>query len=550
MPATQLLSNQSMQHPEWLYQPGRQGRDGKRVPLAQIYSYGAAEFAPRSAIADGETSYTFAQLELGARRVAAALHHAGVRPGNNVAVLTSKRAYIPIFAGAIWKLGAVYAPIDAQNPQARTQRLLQQLRPAAVLGDSTDLAKLSQESAMLPFTALLERAGDEAAETWNHPPTVNEDDPAYIIFTSGSTGTPKGVMISHRSLLDYFYNHNQVLRFTPDSRVLSFAPFHFDVSIEDTILPLSVGAFVYQYRGMPISPLVRRVLKGHRITHMIAVSTVLTVITSDATPFNSEILPDLEMIMTGAEVCDPKIINGWIERFPAARVINAYGPTEATIVCLTHTIKEPELHRTRSYPIGKPLDGVVMKLMGDAGEITLPGADGELWIGGEQVMIGYLGVPEETAKATAILDGIRYYRTGDICRFDENGDVEFVGRRDDEVKLAGRRINLREISEPALAYGKRAFAGVLSNNGSRQLGLILISEKGAAVLDSVKEYLSQQLPEYMRPHVLAYAEQPILSSTGKTNENHLLSLLNAAWQHQPADQYEFGADGLFQPRRT
>src|SRR5437588_3242812 len=343
----------TMQQPEWIYRPSEKGRNGTRVPLAEIFRYGAEEFPARAAIADGAASYTFEQLESGAQRIAGLLHESGVRPADKVAVLTSKRAHIPMMAAAIWKLGAVYVPIDAQNPPARTERLLGQLRPAAVLGDSADLAKVSHSCAMLDVATLLNCAATPSSSSWNDNPQVDEEQPAYIIFTSGSTGTPKGVVISHHNLLDYFYNHNQVLRFTSGSRVLSFAPFHFDVSIEDTILPLSVGAFVYQYRGMPIAALVRRVLIQNRITHMIAVSTVLTVITSDAS-LNPTVLPDLEMVMTGAEVCDPKIINTWKRNFPLVRVINAYGPTEATIVCLTHTMEEPEPDRTRSYPIGKP----------------------------------------------------------------------------------------------------------------------------------------------------------------------------------------------------
>lgn len=537
-----------MQHPEWLYRPEYRGRKGQRVPLSEVFQYGAREFGPRVAIADGETAYTFEQLESGAQRVAALLHDSGVRQGDRVAVLTSKRAHIPMLAASIWKLGAVYVPIDAHNPPARTDRLLHQMQPAAVMGDKEVLAALSAQVPMLEAKALLQAAGSESSPAWTSYPEVNEEEPAYIIFTSGSTGTPKGVMVSHHSLLDYFYNHNQVLRFTQDSRVLSFAPFHFDVSIEDTILPLSLGAFVYQYRGIPIAALVRRVLTRDRITHIIAVSTVLTVITSGGTPVNSTSLPDLEMIMTGAEVCDPKVINTWVRNFPNSRVINAYGPTEATIVCLTHTIKDPDPDRTRAYPIGQPLDGVLMKLVGEEGEITQPGVEGELWIGGPQVMLGYLGEPEETAKVVVTRDGERFYRTGDICRFDEKGLVEFVGRRDDEIKMAGRRINLREIAQVALACATRAFAGVLTNNGARHLGLIVISEQGEAVLDSVKSRFCEQMPEYMRPHVLAYAEQPVLSSTGKTNESHLLTLLNTAWQQQPAEQYIFGADGTFLPR--
>ena len=542
-----------MRQPEWLYTSLNSGRQGERRPLSRLFEYGASCFASRIAIADGETSYTYEQLEAGARRIAWVLNETGVRPGTRVAVLTAKRAFIPMFAAAIWKLGAVYVPIDGSNPPARSERLLNQLQPAAVIGDDAGLAKLAVEFPRLPNSQLLQTAASGPAKSWNDCPVVGESEPAYIIFTSGSTGSPKGVMISHGSLLDYFYNHNQVLRFTSGSRVLSFAPFHFDVSIEDTVLPLTLGAFVYQYRGMPIGPLARRVLKQHRITHIIAVSTVLTVITDGNTagssPVNSEVLPDLEMVMTGAEVCDPRVVNTWKANFPRARIINVYGPTEATIVCTAYTIEKPDETRTRAYPIGRPLDGVSMKLMGEHGEITGPGEDGELWIGGPQVMIGYFNDPQETARAIVTCDNVRYYKTGDICRFDENGEVEFVGRRDEEIKLAGRRINLREISQLAQSYGSRAFAGVLNDNGKRELALILVGSGGAAVLNSVRGHLASQLPDYMRPRVLGYVDQPVFSSTGKTNESQLLAQLAAAYQTQPSEQYVYGADGTFMPWR-
>ncbi len=539
-----------MQQPEWLFTFENSGRQGERKPLSKLFEYGVAKFGSRPAIADGESTYSFNELEVGAQRIAALLHKSGVRSGNRVAVLATKRACIPMFAVAIWKLGAVYVPIDAQNPGARIERLLKQLQPAAILGEGADQARGPDKIPAINSQRLLVCAKDDSASAWSDCPAPDESEPAYIIFTSGSTGVPKGVMISHGSLLDYFYNHNQVLRFTSDSRVLSFAPFHFDVSIEDTLLPLSLGAFVYQYKGMPIGLLVRRALKQHRITHLIAVSTILTVITDGNSPVNSEVLPDLQMVMTGAELCDPKVINTWKKNFPGARVINVYGPTEATIVCTAFIIEHLEENRSKAYPIGKPLDGVLLKIMGEDSEINSPGVDGELWVGGSQVMIGYFNEPEETAKAVVTCDGVRFYRTGDICRFDQNGDVEFVGRRDDEIKLAGRRINLREISQLALAYGNRAFAGVLSSNGKRQLALVLVSDHGVKVLDAVRQHLSEQLPEYMRPQVLGYVDQPVLTSTGKTNESQLLSLLNTAYQSHPFEKYVFNAEGMFAPHEA
>jgi amino acid adenylation domain-containing protein len=520
---------------------------GERKPLSRLFEYGMVEFSFRPAISDGELTYTFAQLENGARRIASLLRQVGVREGTRVAVLTAKRAYIPMFAAAAWKVGAVYVPIDGDNPPARIERLLCQLKPSVVLGEGVDRAKAPEGVPTFASARLLECAASESAPPWGDCPLVNESEPAYIIFTSGSTGTPKGVMISHGSLLDYFYNHNQVLRFTQQSRVLSFAPFHFDVSIEDTFLPLSLGAFVYQYRGMPIGVLVRRVLQQQKITHVIAVSTVLTVITSGS-PLTSEMLPDLEMVMTGAELCDPRIINTWKTNFPRARVINVYGPTETTIVCTAYTIERPEENRSYAYPIGRPLDGVLLKLVGENGEINEPGIDGELWIGGPQAMIGYFEEPEETAKAVVVRDGVRFYKSGDICRFAADGCLEFVGRRDEEIKLAGRRINLREISQLALAYGSRAFAGVLNSDNKRQLALVLVSDHGIEVLDRVRSYLSEQLPEYMRPHVFAYVGQPVFTSTGKTNESQLMTLLGAAYQTQPSDKYLFGDRGTFEPQ--
>src|SRR5205085_12505032 len=134
----------------------------------------------------------------------------------------------------------------------------------------------------------------------------------------------------------------------------------------------------------------------------------------------------------------------WRTRLPDVRVINACGPTEATIVCLTYQIERADPERRSAYPIGRPLRGVEARIVDEAGEVREPGRPGELWIGGEQVMRGYFDQPEETASRVLDLDGVRYYRTGDVCSYDGDGSVVFHGRNDDEVKLAGRRIHLGE----------------------------------------------------------------------------------------------------------
>jgi non-ribosomal peptide synthetase component F len=337
-------------------------------------------------------------------------------------------------------------------------------------------------------------------------------------------------MISHGSLLDYFYNHNTVLRFAAQSRVLSFSPFHFDVSIEDTILPLSLGAYVFQFKGVAIGQLMRRILRRERVTHVIAVSSLLALLTETGAEIYPEAFPDLSMVMTGAEVCDPRLIELWVEKMPAVRVINAYGPTEATIVSHTYTIESVEPTRMTPYPIGLALPGVSMLIVDSETLQPVQCTDpGELLIGGSQVMIGYLGAEAETKLACPVIDGTRYYRTGDICRFDEKGRVEFIERRDDMVKIAGRRIHLGEIRHLALSIVgvEQAAVGTIQVNGRPAIGLVvIIRESHDLKLAQLRAELAQHLPAYMMPAVIGSAMASAITATGKTDERRLVAMLS------------------------
>ena len=527
----------SLEPPQWRWSPDLQQRGGTRHPLGRIFAHPAACQPHAPALADGDTALSYAALERGAIALAHLLVAAGVRRFDHAVVLSEKCAAVPMVTGAIWKADAVYVPIDPAMPVARLGAILNQVHPSSIHGSRAMLQRL-REHDLIPADCPAFIFEDALAAADGPPPTpgmilpaldADEGRPAYVIFTSGSSGTPKGVIISHRSLLDYFSNHNQVLRFGPGSRVLSLAPFCFDVSIEDTILPLSLGAFVFQFRGLPVGPPIRRTLRRERITHLIAVSSLLALITGDGSDILPATLPDLLMVMTGAELCDPRLIDLWVLALPGVRVINAYGPTEATIVSHTFTVAVVEPGRAASYPIGKPLHGVTMLLLDGAGQpVTQPGIDGELLIGGSQVMIGYLNQPEETARACPTIDGQRYYRTGDICRFDERGRLEFVGRRDDQVKIAGRRIQLGEIRQAALAIPgvSQAAVGTVPVNGRPGIGLVAVLQHACGPDEAtIRTALSTQLPAFMVPVAIGTTVEGRLTTSGKTDVRILLEAL-------------------------
>jgi amino acid adenylation domain-containing protein len=362
-----------------------------------------------------------------------------------------------------------------------------------------------------------------------------ENDVVYILHTSGSTGQPKCVQITERNIKAYFRAHNQVLRFNDASKVFSLTPFHFDVSIEDTLLPLSVGATVYQYNRLHQGRIIRKTLIEQNVTHLIAVSTLLTMISDDESQINPDNFPHLSMVMTGAEVCAPNVINLWKERLPSTRVINAYGPTEVTIVATCYTIESAERNRDIAYPIGQPLDGVRVRLLDEYGQDVEPGSSGELCLGGDQVMLGYLNKPDETAERIFVQDDVRYYRTGDICFVDHNGDLQFVGRNDNEVKIKGRRIHLGEIQQQCMAVPgvERAAVGVHQRQGQPMISAVITTQERDKI-EQVQAHLRSLLPSYMMPVIWGTTENVTLAASGKSNDKQLLRQLSEVFEQTSA----------------
>ena len=502
--------------------------------LAKIYDFGATYYPYKMAIKERKRELNFIQLQNASNVIANRLIEAEIKKGDNIVVFAEKCIEIGVIAPGIWKSNGTYIPVDSELPSDRIKYLLDSLQPSAIFCSDKWLSKnkeLIKNQFIITF--------HNVAEVFNLQEKLlkktknNKDDTAYIIFTSGSTGTPKGAMISHHNLLDYFINHNEIFNFDYTSYGFSISPFHFDVSIEDTFLPLSRGSSVYLYKGLPVASLLLRILEQEKITHIVMVSTILTILTQLKEKITEANLSKLQLLMTGAEVCDIDVINFWKETFPKIKMINAYGPTETTIVTHCYEIEQPDYDRKAIFPIGKSLRNVLSLLIDENNNIIIDkNISGELLIGGSQVMKGYWKSDEETQKKIVYIDNNRYYRSGDICFLDDNENYHFVGRSDTEIKLNGRRVNLAEIHKKLIILNniENVVIGVFNDTVDKKIIVTLVTNTifSKEQLDNIYIHLQETLPRYLVPTFIGMITEKILSPTGKNDGKKINRLLESA----------------------
>jgi D-alanine--poly(phosphoribitol) ligase subunit 1 len=469
--------------------------------LAGILVRWAARAPQAEALVAGDERLTFSELLTRAQHVAACLAELGVGKGQRVAVIGSRRADTLVAIFAVLLRAATYVPLDANAPAERLDTMLRDADVSAALSERP-LARTS--SSWLPCIRIEDalRIGEQAAQV--APESARAGDVAYIMYTSGSTGRPKGVPITHRQAQTFFHAHNERAGIKPGDRCLSTGPFHFDVTIMDVLLPLYYGATVVMASDLPIPSQVLAAIQHERVTHLYAVGTVLAMITGDGARLDRYDLTSLKLLQTGAEVCNARVVNAWLTRLPALSFLNSYGPTEVTVGCVSY-LKAPGGSLTDSdVPIGRPHTGTTIVLCDTHGElVSEPRREGEILIGGKQVMDGYHERPEETARAFIERAGESYYRSGDWGFWDEDGNLHYAGRRDDEIKLNGHRIHLNEVRRALheIAHVEGVLVGVIDVAGRRELAAVWSgpAEQAEGALSSLHTSASSKLSSAMRP---------------------------------------------------
>jgi amino acid adenylation domain-containing protein len=488
-----------------------------------------------SAVTAGEFTLSYRELDQRANQLAYLLFQKGIGPGARVAVCLDRTVQLPIALAGVLKAGAAYVPLDPTHPEDRMRYMLEDAGVACVITLGRFAAMFDDATA--PVVLVDDEHADMAALRDAGPNiTIRPEDLAYVIYTSGSTGRPKGVQVEHRNMVSFLEAMRREPGLSSSDVLLAVTTPAFDIAGLEFWLPLSVGARVVIASRTDV-------LDGANLIDLIEEHSVTTL---QATPATWRLM--LGAGWTGRRELKALCGGEALPRELAARLIgcvgelwNMYGPTETTVWSTVNRV----LDATGPVSIGRPIANTRVYVLDSSGKPTPIGVIGELYIGGEGVARGYLNRSELTAEkfvdiATGYETTERVYRTGDMARFRSDGHLEFLGRRDHQVKLRGHRIELGEI-EAALANVPEVKESVVivrdfGHGDERLVGYVTLWPDARFDDEAARATLRLRLPDYMVPNQFAVLPAMPLTPNGKLDRKALPALQAGEEQHhQPLE---------------
>ena len=535
----------------------------------------AKKYPTQIAVEDENTSLMWAELVYRAKRIGSVLCDQMKRQDAVVIVAEKSTQTLAHMFGVLYA-GGFYVMVDPMQPQDRIQRIFSVLRPSLVIADekymenvkqilstmqkkeTEDRPRLTAMQTLLPSYDVTDKVTEDsgtaentADQPWNDlvaevklqkiRAKSRPTDILYGIFTSGSTGMPKGIAVSHGAVIDFISHFTQTFSITKEDRLGNQAPFDFDVSVKDIYSCVMTGATLVliprTYFSAP--PLLLDYLCDRHVTSLTWAVSALTIISSLG-GLKYRVPTEIKRVMFSGEVMPNKQLKLWQEALPDAMFVNLYGPSEITCNCTYHII-DHAVTEGEKLPIGKAFAGRSVFLLDEHQRlITEAGRQGEICVSGQSLANGYYNNELETRKQFCYLEkeqlptditgqvlteGQRFYRTGDLGYFDEEGLLYFCGRKDFQIKHMGHRIELEEIEQALdMVPNLKRSCCLMDTAHNRIVAFYLGNVKSAEIRRALKEHV----PDYMVPRKFIQAETFPLNKNGKTDRAYFKSILESA----------------------
>lgn len=491
-----------------------------------------SRYPDKIAFADDVSEISFTRLKSDAKRIGSFLAKK-IKPMTPVAFYLEKSTLaIRGMLGAVYA-GGFYSILDVRQPLARAESVLNVLRPQVILTDVffEEKAKtLNYPAEIISIESLLDAPIDEESlqiieQNWQ------DIAPLYVNFTSGSTGVPKGVTVSHRSVLEFIGKFTQIFNIQTEDCIGNQAPFDFDVSVKDIFSGLATGAKVQiiprDYFSKPTA--LMDYLADSKVSVLVwAVSAMCFV--SIMNGFAYRVPSTIKKVMFSGEVLPIKHLNVWKKYLPDADYVNLYGPTEITCNCTYYVLENKEYVESDILPIGKAFPNEKVFLLDDENQLVEEvNRQGEICVSGTALALGYYNDPQRTSEVfvqnplnQSYLEMI--YRTGDLGKYNADGDLVYVSRKDFQIKHLGHRIELGEIEAVTTAREGISRSCCLYDNEKKR---IILFYTGTREKSDLLQELRSVLPPFMIPNSVIAIEEMPLNKNGKIDRNKLKEIYHA-----------------------
>ena len=492
------------------------------ITVNKLVERNAELYPDRDAVIGCNRKYTYKEFNEACNKVSNTLHDLGVKLETKVVMLMPRIAEAYVVRQGIIKSGGAFVPIDPKYPDDRIEYIISNSEAKILISTETIINEKKKliENANIKAISIEEILKSKKIK--NLDLDIPQTSLAYMIYTSGSTGKPKGVMISHHNLINYVLDGKNIgtslyRGIKGDVVGCSFSSFSFDASLQEECVPLTHGYTAVIASEEEIeNPLMlaKTLIKNHVNIMFMTPSFVSNFI--DIKEF-VEALRGFQVLDMGAEAVPTELCQKLRDLGVTAAIYNGYGPTETTITCTYHKVTD------KYVTIGKPFANTELYLLDKNGHILPINAIGDLTIAGDQVGLGYYKLPEKTASNFIEINGRRAYRSGDLARYNSEGNIEFFGRLDNQVKLRGLRVELDEIEKVLNSYPNitRSIIMVKTNNVDGDYLAAYFTANQTIDKDDLTLHMSKSLTPYMVPKAMMQLDKIPLTPNGKIDKKAL-----------------------------